>query len=207
MDTSKPGDDNEGLGNVGSSKVQQPPEPAFKRLYLLYIVHDILVFVHNHSRNHEDFGQRSFRADALEQLRPAIITLAVLAACGCNGSAAKTYSAVLEVLAFWKTQQIFPTYQLGHMHDRVLAADSTEWDSMLRELTAEEENKANDEKKLKQDGTKWRLPERHSVVNDPTAPWHELPAANGLYMKRTRGYPLRANALPFGGFQLRNGGQ
>ena len=50
------------------------------------------------------------------------------------------------------------------------------------------------------------LRNRHGVKDDPDAPWHLLPAANGLKLREERGYPLLSRALPRGGYQLVNGG-
>lgn len=41
-------------------------------------------------------------------------------------------------------------------------------------------------------------------LSTPT-PWHALPAANGLYLKRTRGYPLQKRAIPEDGFVFPDG--
>ena len=62
VDTTKPGDENEGLGKIVNGKVQQPPEPAFKRLHLLYLIHDLLVYIRHHQNN------SSLQADLFDQL-------------------------------------------------------------------------------------------------------------------------------------------
>lgn len=49
---------------------------------------------------------------------------------------------------------------------------------------------------------KWEIPSHHGMKLYPGAMWHELPAANGLFLKRTRGYPLKSYALPEGGHKL-----
>ena len=51
------------------------------------------------------------------------------------------------------------------------------------------------------------LPKQHSLPNDSGAPWHEMPAANGLLQKRLSPIPLAAATLPRGGHQLDGGGQ
>ncbi|USW51318.1 hypothetical protein Slin15195_G046370 [Septoria linicola] len=48
---------------------------------------------------------------------------------------------------------------------------------------------------------------KHGVKDDPNAPWHLLPAANGLKMREERGFPLLARAFPRGGYNLVNGGK
>ena len=202
VDTTKPGDDNEGLGKIVNGKVQQPPEPAFKRLHVLYVVHDVLSYVQRHGQS----GQ-NYYTDSLEQLRHDMCILAELATCGCGGKSVRTAPLVMDLLAFWRSSKGLTSDQTNQMHDRILQADGTEWESMLTKLTRNEESKVSDMRRQREDEVKWVLPDRHGVINDPTAPWHELPAANGLYLKRTRGYPLRASAIPPGGVSLRNGGE
>jgi hypothetical protein len=46
------------------------------------------------------------------------------------------------------------------------------------------------------------VPERHSANNNPDALWHHLPAANVMRLRRERGYPMHARALPVGGYPL-----
>ena len=206
VDTTKPGDEHEGLGKIVNGKVQQPPEPAFKRLHILYLVHDLLVFVRNHRNNRDSQGQDNSN-QLIDQLYPDVCALAELAACGCDGKAARTCPIVLDLLVFWKSYQIFAPDQLDDMRSKVLRADEMDWDSMLTKLAKAEESKADTHRRRQEDEAKWILPERHGVINDPTAPWHELPAANGLYLRRKHGYPLRASAIPVGGMYLQHGGR
>ena len=206
VDTTKPGDEHEGLGKIVNGKVQQPPEPAFKRLHVLYLVHDLLVHVRNHRSGRDSDGQ-SYAKQLIDHLYPDVCALAEIAACGCDGKAARTCPMVLELLSFWKSGQIFAPNQIEDMRTRVLQGDGTEWNAMLAKLAKAEERKVDTHRKRQEDEVKWILPERHGVINDPTAPWHELPAANGLYLRRKHGYPLRASAIPAGGIYLQNGGR
>ena len=205
LDTTKPGDENEGLGKIVNGKVQQQPEPAFKRLHILYLVHDVLSYIHNHLEV-SGHSVRYYPRETLEIVRPDVCTLAELAVCGCDGKAAKTAPMVMDLLAFWREHDFFTTEQMNSIRDRVLSADETEWDMMQERLKRTEESKASTQDNQSHDGVKWIVPRQHGVIDDPAAPWHELPAANGLYMKRTRGYPLRASTFPAGGVYLRHGG-
>ena len=203
VDTTKPGDENEGLGKIVNGKVQQPPDPAFKRLHILYIVHDVLSYAHSHTTDSRRDRHAQISQKILQQLQPSVCVLAELAACHSGSKAGNVCSIVLDVLSFWRKNQIFTSGQLDEMREKVSAADGLEWDTLLNRLTSDEQ----EQKSQIEDGTKWVLPVRHGVNSDSTAPWHELPAANGLYLKRTRGYPLRIIALPQGGFRLRGGGK
>jgi hypothetical protein len=200
VDSTKPTDENEGLGKVVNGKVQQPPEPAFKRLHILYLVHDLLVYIHYHESHHGD------HQDLKEQLYHEIGVLAELAACGCDGNAARTYPMILDLLSLWEQSRIVPSTQIEQLRARVVQADGAGWTSTLSKLAKAEESRVDFDRKQADDGAKWVLPQRHGVIDDPTAPWHELPAANGLYLRRKHGYPLRASAIPAGGLPIRNGG-
>ncbi|KAK3714023.1 hypothetical protein LTR37_008052 [Vermiconidia calcicola] len=206
VDTSKSGDESEGLGNTVGGRIQQPPDPSFIRLHILYIVHDVLT----HYRIHTQTRSRSIRGylsdEVLDLLRPDVCKLAELAACQGGGKAPNTCQSVLDLLTFWSKYGILNQNHVDQMHDRALQAAETEWDAMLTKLAKDDENKVEEERRQKESKSKWMVPDRHGVANDPTAPWHELPAANGLYLKRTRGYPLRATALPVGGTYLPDGG-
>ena len=79
VDTTKTDDENEGLDRIVNGKVQQPPEPAFKRLHLLYILHDVLM--HQHSHRHLRYGNE----ETSEQIAVLVGRLAELTVCGCGG--------------------------------------------------------------------------------------------------------------------------
>jgi hypothetical protein len=113
---------------------------------------------------------------------------------------------VLDLLSLWKSSQVFSPDQIADMRKRIEQADGADWHSTLSRLAKADESKFDTHRKQQEDESKWILPERHGVINDPTAPWHELPAANGLYLRRKHGYPLRASAIPLGGIFLQNGG-
>ena len=200
IDTTKAGDENEGLGKIVNGKVQQPPEPAFKRLHILYLIHDLLVYF----QRHQGLGTPLRIA---EQLYPDVCVLAQLAACGADGKASRTCPLVLDLINFWQQSQIFTSEQIEKLRSRVSQADETAWPTILTKLSKVEDSRTASTQGQLDDGAKWTLPDRHGVINDPNAPWHELPAANGLYVRRKRGYPLRASAIPPSGFKLAHGGQ
>lgn len=202
VDTNKQSDENEGLGNIVDGKVQQPPEPAFKRLHILYLVHDLLMHSQSHARSN---GGRE-QASSLAPLLAVVETLAQLAVCGCGGKAANTCHVVLDLISFWEGAGLFSAQRVEQLRRTVHSADGLNWETALDRLARSDESRVGNERRQREDDTKWILPDRHGVLGDYTAPWHELPAANGLYLKRTRGYPLRANALPPGGAWVQNGG-
>ena len=102
-------------------------------------------------------------------------------------------------------------FDLAAFRERVLRAQRYPWPELLEGLSATGEGGAatdlsSERLRLGEARRPHVAKERHGVFNDPSAPWHELPATNGLYMLRTRGYPLRAAAFPQGGFGMENAG-
>jgi hypothetical protein len=86
-------------------------------------------------------------------------------------------------------------------------ADTISWNGLQQKFEAEEAQVLLDEQRRREEATKWILPMQHHLPHDNTAPWHDLPATNALFQKRTQGYPLQAASLPRGGYHLRNGGR
>ncbi|KAK5134745.1 hypothetical protein LTR08_006120 [Meristemomyces frigidus] len=168
-----------------------------KRLHILHIMTAVQLAVTNHPDPHQIDS-------ILKRHMPLLLSLATFA--DPIKDPQKTFAQVLHLLSIWYDNEIFSPDETLQLYERVLAAEtmtfSKTWEAMKTQITAEEVKLA-DELDRELEDAKWILPKRHGVLNDPTAPWYELPAANGLYMKRTRGYPLQSYALPPGGYELR----
>lgn len=204
VDTTKPGDENEGLGKIIDGKVQQPPQPAFKRIHLLYLLHDVMMHTQAHVDSRVSKRKGGGQAQSFAQLRPMAATLARLAVCGSGDSDTGTQSIVLDIAATWKSRQLFTVTECDDISQLVKESSSLRWDEVVSALAAEDAQARS--KGTIEEGFDWIVPNRHSNLDDQTAPWHELPAANGLYMKRTRGFPLRAVAFPNGGYEIEGAG-
>lgn len=50
------------------------------------------------------------------------------------------------------------------------------------------------------------VPERHGVASNRNAPWHQLPATNGMRQQRERSSAIHARAMPLGGYSLTDAG-
>ena len=175
VDTTKPGDENEGLGKIVSGKVQQPPQPAFKRLHLLHLLHDVMMSVHKHAGYYESYDSAQ---DKLQQLQPLASTLARLAVCGYAGKATATQDAVLDMVAIWKDGAVLSSLDCDDIEGLVRDSSALGWTEVLDSL-ADEYAKTRS-KGVIEGGFDWVLPYRHSNIDDPNAPWHGLPAADGL---------------------------
>lgn len=212
VDTTKPGPENEGLGKIVRGKVQQPPQPAFKRLHLLYILHDMLMHFHFYAsldgKAHKywqvRFTQKLDHPDAVVQLRPLATKLARLAVCGCTGKAAKTKDAVLALVTAWKKHGIFTDEECDHISQLVSTASTMSWGAMLAKLAAEDDLAVA--RGEVEESFDWALTDRHSNVDNHEAPWHELPAGNALFMRFDRGYPMRSDAFDAGGYEFKDPG-
>lgn len=199
VDTTKPLDGNVGLGRIVKGRVQQPPEPAFKRLHILYIVHDVFCYMMHHVKN----AQQQIR----EQMRWKASTLMELAVCHCCGKRGKVTPKVKELLDVWEKKDIFDSVTCARQRDNISLATETEWDTLVGNLRHDGGNRLDQQRKELQEWRKNNLPLSHGIPDDPGAPWHELPAANGLYMLRTQGYPLSAMKMPPQGYLIDGGGK
>lgn len=203
-------DDDEGLGRTRDGNIMQPPDAAYKRLHILYIVHDVLSFLAVKSKDLQHAATYS-RCDeaALETLKTHAGLLAQLAACSEDKSrpGRATLELVRRVLQTWQKLNVFAAEACSHIQTKCEEASAISWNDLQQRFEAEEAQVLLDEQRRREEATKWTLPMQHHLPHDSTAPWHELPATNALYQKRTQGYPLQADGLPRGGYHLRNGGQ
>ncbi|KAK1070685.1 hypothetical protein LTR12_000073 [Friedmanniomyces endolithicus] len=199
VDTTTADDSNSGLGKSLDGKVKQPPQPHFKRLHILYVVGNVLITLQPQARS----AQIPVEASGVETLKRHLPPLVALATFRGREEYVRTLPAVISLLNIWTIKGLVSEAVLVKVYAAATSADEdrSSWEDFLAQLgmqsadsvgtTAREASIANLE-----------LPKRHGVLNDPTAPWHELPATNGLYMKQTRGYPLKASAMPMGGYDL-----
>jgi hypothetical protein len=196
---------------MDDGKLMQPPDAAFKRLHLLYIVHDVLGFLDlklkdpRHAKT-----QLRCEASAFETLKTHAMLLAQLAACcETNGRIGRitTLHSVRQLLKLWQKLGIFDPDTCSKLETKCEEASNTPWNSLQQKLEADEAQAVLEEQRRREEARKWMLPMQHQLPHDSTAAWHELPAANALLQKRTQGYPLRAGDLPMGGYRLRNGGR
>lgn len=142
----------------------------------------------------------------LETLYPTLLCLLQLAACGCTNSTAKTAPALLDLISLWTRRSLFSPAQLSELQTTIHISSTTTWSTTLSHITSSETTALQTQRRLATEKASWIIPARHSCPRDSTAPWHELPAANGLYMRRKHGFPLYARALPPGGFPLPDAG-
>ncbi|KAK3074816.1 hypothetical protein LTR53_002411 [Teratosphaeriaceae sp. CCFEE 6253] len=188
-----------GLPSFINGKAPQLPQPHFKRLHVLYVLSDVLLYMRRHAQT---FYEQA-NADSHAVLKRHLPYLAALAAFTGNARYAKTSPHVLALLKNWSDAKVLSEAQAAKIYAQVSQADAggVTWEVFRDRIGAEEAGAAAVVAEEAKRST-FALPRHHGVPNDPTAPWHHLPAANGLYMKRTKGYPLRASALPVGGYEL-----
>jgi hypothetical protein len=211
VESVRPKDEDEGLGRMSDGKRMQPPDAAFKRLHLLYIVHDVLCLLVIKLKEPQH-AKSNLRCEdsAMETLKTHAVLLAQLAACSENKSRhgrPSSLDSVRRILKLWQKLNIFDPDTCSKIETKCEEASNTPWNSLQQKLEADEAQAVLDEQRRREEARKWMLPMQHQLPHDSTAAWHELPAANALLQKRTQGYPLRAGDLPMGGYRLRNGGR
>lgn len=115
------------------------------------------------------------------------------------------------LLESWKkNESIVSIEKIDHdkMRRRIIEAKNTRlnWLDFSIKIAQEADEIAQD--RMHSQSKEWSpVPLRHGVIGDSEAPWHELPATNGLYMKRTRGYPMKSYAFPMGGYEVPGAGK
>ncbi|KAH9809322.1 hypothetical protein Tdes44962_MAKER06183 [Teratosphaeria destructans] len=203
IDTTKPGFSNTGLGKIVNGKVQQPPHAAARRLHILFVINDVLITFQQES----DERTRA-SAELLKLFIPSIVVLAAHADLPKSKPTTEILPQVLALLNLWKDAGIFSEAVIDSTLQRCMKAASglTTFSDLAAQCQQEHATILTTIKRQEAEQN-LLLPHRHSLPADPMAPWHDLPAANGLYLKRTRGYPLKSYALPPGGFELPHGGQ
>jgi len=191
-------DSNAGLGKNADGRVQQPPQPHFKRLHILYVVSDVLVTLQHQDRSAQNVMEAS-GVETLKRHLPALVALATFR--GCEDYV-KTLPLILSLLNIWSIAKLLPETDVVNTYAAASSADAdrSSWKAFLAQLEAQPTKLGVSAREASIANI--ALPKRHGLLNDPTAPWHELPATNGLYMKQTRGYPLKASAMPVGGYNL-----
>lgn len=210
VESARAKDEDEGLGRMSDGSLMQPPDAAFKRLHLLYIVHDVLCFLAVKLRDPQHASQLQCDDAASETLKTHALLLAQLAACfeskGRTGRST-TLDPVRRVVKLWQKLSILDPDTCSQVETKCEEASNAPWNSLQQKLEADEAQAVLDEQRRREEARKWMLPIQHQLPHDSSAAWHELPAANALLQKRTQGYPLRAGDLPIGGYRLRNGGR
>lgn len=187
----------------------QPPDAAFKRLHILYVLHDVLCFIAVRSKDPQHSGTIVCNDLAWENLKTHGGLFAQLASCSENKSRSNqsTLPSVRRVLKLWQKLNILEPTAHAKLDSQCEEASTTSWSDFQQKLATTEAQALLEEQRRREEEKKWVLPIQHHLPNDPSAPWHDLPAANGLLQKRVQGYPLRAGDLPPGGYRLMNGGR
>lgn len=209
IESSKPKDEDEGLGRTRDGKLMQPPDAAYKRLHILYILHDVLSFLTVRSKDAQHSRHIICNESAWENLKTHGGLFAQLAACSDNKprSEQATLASVRRVLKLWQKLNILDAATHAKFNSQCEEASTTAWSEFQQKLASTEAQAVLDEQRRRDEERKWMLPVQHHLPHDPSAPWHDLPAANALLQKRVQGYPLRASDLPPGGYRLMNGGR
>jgi hypothetical protein len=189
----------EGLGKTRWGLPQRPPMPAVKRLHILYILHDSLLFTRMHATTPSQ--------QILNARQESLITLlAEAAVCGCGSITAPICQQVLNLISLWKKSNLFDPVQLDQMQQSVLEAAKLDWESVVEKLAESKSAARPEDEGDIMDDTAWIIPQHHGPVKGKSARYSHQPATNGLYTKRSRGCPLRSYALPPSAYPFHNRG-
>lgn len=196
----------QGLLPTAAAQGQEPSvlTAQKKRLHILYVIGDVAatLSLSQIDRYFKPLPNVDLKA-AREELKIHIVVLSQLAACGAEGPSALIKTSVLPACV---KRGLLTQQESTHLQAQVEARTGQDGAEVTEQLQLEYNIEIEEESVLDQEIVVDRiLPSHHGVTDDPAAPWDVLPPANGLYLKQTRGFPLRAGALQ-GGIFLQNGG-
>ncbi|KAK4623047.1 uncharacterized protein CLAFUR5_07372 [Fulvia fulva] len=193
----------------GLSADAVPPSSAYKRLHILCILDSVLTSITGlrGSSQAPPAYQHLNLANVIVDLKRYGLSLFKLAACRGVMTADQVSDQLKQLATKWQELKIFDKDEIERIAATAKTVQDRDWNRTLTEIALDEQQRLTEEKKAEAEAYKWVLPVRHGVKDDPEAPWWELPAANGLYMKSTRGFPIRAAAFPRGGYEVTNGGR
>lgn len=173
-------------------------------MHALFLAHNLLFAVRNSTPSSLPLPYKSTNMHDVEQDLLALIQRLVLLA-SCRGPAHKDNvgSHIMKLLDYYLDQNGIDQALIVSLRNLAELCNEREWEQALDEVAALDDQKALDDQRAAAAASQWVLPKQHGAKDEP---WYELPAANGLYMRRTRGYPLRAAAFPQGGYYINSGG-
>jgi hypothetical protein len=203
----------QGLKMGPDGEMEQPPVSSMRRTHLLYIILDVIgtIVTWMSSGSIPDefkpwFPENFDLEGTLQGFKAHVMLLMELAACrGENNDADDATPALLHLVDQMEGFKIFSKEEMAKLSDLAKSSKDREHAEVVAKQEAEMEKSRQEALAAEKEAEQWILPGRHGVKNNPDAPWHELPAANGLYMRETRGYPLKAGAFEKGGFPLKHG--
>lgn len=173
-------------------------------MHALFLTHNLLFAVRSSAPSFLPPPYKSANMHDIEQDLTALIhRLVLLASCRGPDSNDNVRSSIMKLLDYYLDQEGIDQALIVSLRDLAELCDEREWEQALDEVAALDDQKALDDQRAAAAASQWVLPKQHGAKDEP---WYELPAANGLYMKRTRGYPLRAAAFPQGGYYINSGG-
>ena len=146
--------------------------------------------------------------DLFKRFLPMILQLA---AAGDPTTIGDSRPFLMAHLEEWRRSRFADLDEIDKYYDLILEAEVMSYHQTWHQIVATlGKNEAEIYQSLEREMAEARSnpPMHHHIKGLPNVPWHELPAANALLLKRTRGYPMKSYALPSGGFPLRidNGG-
>ncbi|KAK4501846.1 hypothetical protein PRZ48_007655 [Zasmidium cellare] len=195
----------EGLTPAPADGAFKLPSSAQKRLHALYLLHNVLFALRALSPSQIPHTYESAKMQDIEEDLTAAINRLWLLSCTRSEVPVDTCGAeMMKLLDFYLNQNAIDHDLLTSLRTKALRANDREWQEALDEIAAMDDEKAARDQAAAAAATRWTLPDHHGAIEDP---WHRLPAANGLHMRRQLGYPLRAAAFPRGGYTIPNGGQ
>ncbi|KAF2171089.1 hypothetical protein M409DRAFT_51310 [Zasmidium cellare ATCC 36951] len=181
------------------------PSSAQKRLHALYTIHNVFFALRALSPSQLPPTYKTVKMQDIEDHLADLITRLWRLSCTRGEYPVDTCgSEIMKLFDFYLDQNAIDHGRINLLRTMAERADDGEWQEALDQIAAMDEEKAAADQAAAAAADLWTLPHHHGAAEDP---WYDLPAANGLHMRRTLGSPLRAAAFPEGGYNITNGGQ
>jgi hypothetical protein len=153
------------------------------------------------------------KTSVIYELKHHLVILAQMAAAGAppNSGSTTTSDIVSHItkilLPNWIQRGIFTAEDGNALEEKVQSHASKDISQIAEELRLDQEIDAISPSNLYSESLSLdkTLPNRHHLPGHPDASWDTLPAMNGLFLRRIRGFPLRAGGLQ-NGLELQNAG-
>lgn len=215
-----------GLGVTATGEPRQRGYSAMQRYHIILVVHDVMATLRGWIRDKTGAPEQlqiAALVNAVNAFKRHVPKLVEFAACRNLIAADNALVKLHHLIATWKKLGFLSDEETAQFRKTIEEAKEKDHMQLVKEYQQEYQQKvAESSAKHAQNSTAniatadtrgengndlpLFLPKRHGVKDIPDAAWHKLPAANGLFMKETRGYPLKAAAFPKGGYELENGG-
>lgn len=203
-------------GDPRLAQRRKPPNAVMRRLHMVYIVNDVVstLAAALGSKDVKDAQAiKNSRHAAFVHLKQTMRDLLELVCASAEVDLPTShYQRIRQITGLWEKAAYFPN--LDNL-TAYLDKTSAPGQSLDQDAKDDIEYRVGEKYRTQLRSVHFWITRRHggevlrgnAESTSERVPWFNLPAANGLYLRRSRGYPLKAYALPVHGFEIEGGGE